>query len=175
MTPKQLNTCGLRQLRESDAQSLAINANNPGIARNLRDQFPSPYKLEDAQAFIKFTQSGQPDIHLAIDVNGGDAVGVIGVRFRDDVHRLTGEVGYWIGENFWGRGIVTEALDALTDHVFQSTALIRLDAFVYAGNPASARVLEKAGYRREGVLKSYVIKNDQVLDASLYARIKGEF
>ncbi|MCB1095544.1 MAG: GNAT family N-acetyltransferase [Verrucomicrobiae bacterium] len=169
-----LRTCTLRALDAGDAESIARYANNPNIARNLRDHFPSPYSLADAREFLKLVSESDRAVHFAIEVSG-EAIGVMGVHRRDDVHRLTAEIGYWIGEPFWGRGIATEAVIAVTDDLFETTDLVRLDAIVYSWNPASSRVLEKAGYTREALLSSYVIKNDQVLDGRLYARTKGIF
>ena len=137
----------------------------------MRNRFPHPYAVSDAEAFLKTVAADASGAHVAIDVEG-KAVGMIGIQRREDVHRLTAEIGYWLGEDFWGMGIATEALKGFTQHLFACTDLIRLDACVYAPNVASMRVLEKAGYQREGVLRSYVCKHEKILDAVIFAKLR---
>lgn len=160
----------LRGFRASDAASLARYANNRNISRNLRDGFPYPYAVEDAHRFLgKFENN---PLVFAIDV-GGEAVGGIGVHPFDDVYRRGAELGYWLGEPFWGRGIVTRAVSAITAHAFQQRAdLVRVQASVFSWNAASARVLEKAGYQREGVLRQSVFKDGVLGDSIMYAKLR---
>jgi RimJ/RimL family protein N-acetyltransferase len=146
-------------------------ANNANVSRYLRDRFPYPYTMEHARAFLgsAFAEPGDPT-KLAIEV-GGEAVGGIGVIAGADIERFSAEIGYWLGEPFWGRGIVSEALTLMTEHAFDRLNLLRIFALAFAENAPSMRVLEKAGYVREGCLKSGAVKHGQVYDQLLYARI----
>jgi len=163
----------LREWRPGDVESLARHANNVKVSRNLHDAFPHPYTRADAETWIKQTASVPAGTVLAIVVDG-KAVGGIGIHPGTDVHRRTAAIGYWLGEAYWGRGIVTEALRAMTEHVFATFDFERLEAFVFEWNPASARVLEKAGYTREAVLRKRVTKEGRTVDCLLYARLRGE-
>ena len=171
--PIELGPCSLRRLVPGDAVSVAEFANNPKVSRFMRNRFPYPYHLGDAQQFIEFAiEEGRADLHVAIDV-GGRAIGVAGLIPGDagEVHEHAAEIGYWIGEPFWGQGIASAAVRGLTEYAFAHTGLLRIYATVYEGNTASCRVLEKAGYTKEGVLRSHVEKAGEILDAHLYARI----
>ena len=170
---KNLTTCALRPLLEADAAPLAVLANNEKIARNLRDRFPHPYTEEDARRFIGAKLHEKPHTVFAIEVDGGP-VGVIGVEVRDDVERLSGEIGYWIGEPFWGRGIASEVIPAVVDYAFGELDLVRVYALVFDYNRASARVLEKSGFVREGILRRSGIKHGRIVDRRLYARLRRE-
>ena len=110
-------------------------------------------------------------VHFCIEVDGA-AVGGVGVRLGQDERRYTAAVGYWLGEDFWGRGIMTETVAAFTDFCFENFTLRRVSAEVFANNPASARVLEKAGFTFEGRLRNNVVKDGELLDSLLYARTK---
>ena len=167
----KLKTCELRPFQLGDVESIARHANNQKIARNLRDIFPHPYRSSDAECYINFAHEQQRDLYAAIVVDGA-AGGAIAFRFGEDVHRRSAEIGYWIGEEFWGKGIATEATIAITEHAFSTTDMLRAYACVYSWNPASARVLEKAGYVREGVMRSHVVKDGEILDALVYAKIR---
>lgn len=171
--PLKLSTCTLRPLKISDAGSIAELANNPKIAMRLRNVFPSPYSPSDAEKFI--TLLIRPDygeVVRGIDFDGV-VVGAIGIKLgeKGEVCQRTAEVGYWLGEPYWGRGIVTDVVRAFTDHVFERTELLRISANVFDGNFASCRVLEKAGFQKEGVMRAYVEKNEEILDAHLYAKL----
>ena len=161
----------IRPWRLDDAESLARHANNRKVWRALRDVFPHPYTIQDAHEFLQRAISELPTTNFCIEINGG-AVGGIGVRLGQDVHRHTAEFGYWLGEDFWGRGIMTEAVEAFTDFCFDNFSLHRIYAKPFANNPVSARVLEKVGFALEGRLKNNVVKDGQVLDSLLYARTK---
>ncbi|HEU4405125.1 MAG TPA: GNAT family N-acetyltransferase [Polyangiaceae bacterium] len=159
----------LRRWRASDAGSLARHANNPAVARTMSDAFPSPYGPDDARRFLALaaTQAG----FFAICTADDEAVGGIGVAPGADIYRLTGEVGYWLAEPFWGRGIVAEALTVFTPFAFKRFGLVRLYARPFATNAASGRVLEKAGYALEARLRANVVKNGAVLDQLVYAAL----
>jgi RimJ/RimL family protein N-acetyltransferase len=165
----ELAGCEIRDWRSDDAQSLAEHANDPRIARNLRDGFPHPYTLADAEAFLTMVAGQDPRTFFAIAV-GGRAVGGIGYTLQDDVERASVQIGYWLGAGFWGRGIMTAAVIALTGHVFERHADVqRVYAVPFAGSAASARVLEKAGYQLEGRMRRSAIKLGEVTDQFLYA------
>ena len=166
-----LERCTIRPWRLDDAESLARHANNRKIWLAVRDLFPHPYTIQDALEFLQRTISEGSAMKFWIEIDGV-AVGGIGVHPGEDVHRHTATVGYWLGEEFWGRGIMTEAVTAVTDLCFENFPLRRISAEVFANNPASARVLEKAGFTFEGCLKNDVLKDGELLDSLLYARTK---
>lgn len=160
--------CRLRPWRVGDESSLARHANNRAIWLNLRDRFPHPYTPADAEVWVQIASSHRPLTNLAIDVSG-EAVGGVSLMLHDDVERVSAEIGYWLGESFWGRGIMSLAVRAATEYAFASFDLTRVYALPYTRNEASMRVLEKAGYRREGLLRRSAIKDRVVLDQVLYA------
>jgi len=164
----------VRDWGESDAPELAAQANDRRVWLGLRDVFPHPYGIEDARAFISMAMGMSPRTFLAIEVDGRVAGG-IGYVLHSDVERVSAEVGYWLGHEFWGRGIATIAVRLLTPHAFEARPeLRRLYATPYANNAGSARVLEKAGYIREAVLRQSVIKDGRVLDQFVYAFLRGD-
>ncbi|MEW6130574.1 MAG: GNAT family protein [Acidobacteriota bacterium] len=158
----------LRNFRAGDEPSMAHHANNRKIWRNLRDRFPHPYTLDDATWWIQYANSTIPVTNFAIAVDS-EVVGGIGLILRDDVYRRSAEIGYWLGEEFWGKGMVTQAVRAMTDYGFANFEVCRIFAEVFEWNPASMRVLEKAGYQFEGRLKKAVFKDGQIIDACIYA------
>jgi [ribosomal protein S5]-alanine N-acetyltransferase len=162
--------CIVRQWRMQDADALVRHADNINVARQLRDRFPHPYTRANASMFLKAATSAAEPSNLAIEVEG-EAAGAIGYVPGIDVERYSAEIGYWLGESYWGRGIVTEALLLMTEHVFTTVNLLRLFALPFADNAASARVLEKAGFVREAILRSSSVKYGQPRDQALYARI----
>lgn len=161
-----LPTCTIRPWRLDDAESLARHADNPSVSRFLRDRFPSPYTRADAEAWLAVEHPAD----FAIEVDGA-AVGGIGLRPGEDVERRSGEIGYWIGEPYWGRGIATDAVGALTRWGIETLDLVRVEARVFAPNAASARVLEKNGYVLEGRLHRAIEKRGEILDALVYAYV----
>ena len=166
-----LEQCTIRPWRRDDAESLVRHANNRKVWIALRDHFPHPYTIEDAHAFLESVIDSEPATLFCVEADGA-AVGGIGIRIGADVHRHTAELGYWLGEEFWGRGIMTEAVAAFTDFCFENFQLRRIYAEPFANNRASARVLEKAGFPFEGRLKNNVFKDGNLLDSLLYARTK---
>jgi RimJ/RimL family protein N-acetyltransferase len=163
----------LRPWQLTDALGLSIEGNNRSIWLNLRDRFPNPYTLTDAEHHLGFVLSpeGMTDVHLCIEVDG-EVAGSISVLFKQDVNRRSAEIGYFVGQRFWGRGITTAAVVALSEYAFAHFDLCRLYAVVFASNAASARVLEKAGYELEARLRKSITKDGQTMDALLYAMIK---
>ena len=162
------STFSIRSWQHTDALYLDQYANDKDIWLNLRDRFPYPYTPRDAQEWIQFVTSLQPETNFALAVNG-QAVGGIGVILGEDIGRCSAEVGYWIGKLYWGKGIVSEALPCFTSYIFVRFGLIRIFAVPFTHNQASIRVLEKAGYQWEGIMRKSAIKNGEVLDQALYA------
>ena len=167
----KLEQCIIRPWRRDDAESLARHANNRNIWSMVRDLFPHPYTIQDAHEFLQRAISEQPEMRFCVEVERA-AVGGIGVHPGEDVHRHTATIGYWLGEQFWGRGIMTEAVTAVVDFCFENFPLRRISAEAFSNNPASARVLENAGFTLEGRLKNQVVKDGKLLDTLLYARTK---
>ena len=164
----------VRPWNAADAESLVAQANDRRVWLGLRDAFPHPYGIEDARHFIGTTISKEPQTRFAIEVSGHIAGG-IGYTELTDVEQIGAEIGYWLGHEFWGRGIATTALRLFTEHVFRVRAhLRRLYAVPFSSNPASARVLAKARYRCEGTLRQSVIKDGVVLDQWVYGILRSE-
>lgn len=160
----------LRPWRTSDASSLVTYANNRNVARQLRDRFPHPYTAADARQFIQSTAHARPTTTFAITL-GGEAVGGAGFAPGDDVERYSAEVGYWLAEPFWGRGITTDAVRLVSGYAFRTCNMLRLFALPFADNAQSIRVLEKAGYTLEAVLRAGSVKQGVARDQALYALI----
>ena len=168
-----LKSCDVRSWRMGDAEPLARHADNHKIWLNLRDAFPHPYTSHDAREFIRSLRNRTPETTFAIAVNG-EAAGSVGFVLRPDVERVSAEIGYWLAEPYWGRGIATEALIAMTGYAITTHALTRIYALPFAWNAASCRVLEKAGYVLEGRLRRSAIKNDVITDQLQYAFVAPE-
>ena len=164
----KLTRSTIREWRVGDETSLVRHANNHKIWLNVRDAFPHPYTTADAEDGIRKASSDDPMISFAIEVDG-QAVGGIGLVPQTDIFRRSAEIGYWLGEAYWGRGIVSEAVSAFTEWAFANFDLCRIYAGVFEWNPSSARVLEKAGFEFEGRMKKAVIKEDRTGDELIYA------
>jgi RimJ/RimL family protein N-acetyltransferase len=163
----------LRPWRKGDEAVLVRHANNRNVSIHLRDRFPYPYTAEHAAHWIGLCEAHEArPLHFAVCVDG-EPVGGAGLEPQGDVHRKTAEVGYWLGESVWGRGLATHALRLLTGYAFSAFDFERLQACVYETNPASGRVLEKCGYRLEGRLQRSVFKEGRLLDTFLYARLRS--
>jgi RimJ/RimL family protein N-acetyltransferase len=173
-----LAACSVRSWRTSDLESLVRYADNHKIWLNLRDAFPHPYTRADGLRFIRATRERVPETGFAIAVHGeaakDEAVGAISFVMHTDVERVSAEIGYWLGEPFWGRGITTEALAAVTAYAIETYGLTRLYALPFAWNTASCRVLEKAGYTLEARLRRSAVKDGRVVDQMQYAFIAPE-
>lgn len=163
-----LGVCVVRAWRADDGAALSRHADNRRIWRQLRDRFPNPYRLRDANAFLAKACSQDPVTHFAIEVDG-EAAGGVGVQLHEDVERVSAEIGYWLGEAHWGRGIATAALRAVTAHALTTLGLTRVFALPFATNAASIRVLEKAGFVCEGRLRRSAIKDGAIVDQLLYS------
>lgn len=160
--------CVLRPWDLGDAPSLVRHADSYRVWRGVRDRFPHPYTRAEADDWIAFARRQEPQTQFAIEVLG-EAVGGIGLQLRSDIERCSAEVGYWLGESAWGRGVATVAVRAITRYGFEELGLTRVFAVPFTHNPASTRVLEKAGYVREGVMRRSAIKEGVVHDQVLYA------
>lgn len=165
-----LTKCDVRSWEPEDLDSLITHADNRNVWLNLRDRFPHPYTRRAGREFLRYARSQQPETTFAIAVNG-EAVGGIGFTVLTDVERVSAEIGYWLGERFWGRGIVAEALVAVTKYAIETCRLTRVYALPFASNRASCRVLEKAGYTVEAHLRRSAIKDGQIVDQLQYAFI----
>lgn len=168
-----LKQCVIRDWDAADADAVARYANNRAIWKNLRDMFPHPYTREHAVTFVRSAASDQPQTAFAIAM-GNEAIGAIGLRLEHDVHRFTGELGFWLAQPFWGRGLMTEAVRGFVPFAFETFGLVRLQSLVFEPNRASARVLEKAGFTCDGRLRASVFKDGTLLDSLLYSRIKDQ-
>ena len=162
----------LRPWASGDEASLVQHANNRKIWQNVRDRFPHPYTENDAKLWIKIANRDTTMLNLAMEVDG-QAVGDVGVMFKDDVYRRTAEIGYWLGEAYWNRGLASQAVAAVSDYVFAHFDIVRLYANLFAHNAVSARVLEKAGYTFEARLRQSVFKDGQILDELVYAKLRS--
>lgn len=161
----------IRGWKKGDESSLQKHADNPKVSACLMDRFPSPYTIEAAILWVDSLLDQDPLINFAITIDD-EVVGGIGLEPRQDVYRKTAIIGYWLSEELWGRGIMPEAVKLVTHYAFDELDFIRVQASVYSKNPASMRVLEKAGYIKEGVLRNAVIKQGVVMDEHLYAFLK---
>jgi RimJ/RimL family protein N-acetyltransferase len=153
-----------------DEEQLVAQANDRSIWRNLLSGFPSPYTPEDAKFWISHASSAAPSMHLCIQVEGSVAGG-IGVIVGEGTDEKTGQFGYWLGREYWGRGIATVAAEAMLAFASSRLKVVRYQAPVFEWNPRSMRVLEKVGFRREGVLHKSVFKDGQLIDSVMYAYI----
>ena len=160
--------CVLRPWREGDQEALVRHANNRRVWRNLTHTFPHPYTLADAEHWLSIANADPRSVHLAIELQG-QAIGGVGAIAGTGISVATADFGYWLGESFWGRGLATTAASAFKEHLVQSKRFARLQAPVFAWNPASMRVLEKVGFLREGVLRNSVTKDGELIDSVMYA------
>ena len=164
----------VREWLATDEAELAVLADDRRIWLNLRDAFPHPYSREDARRFIAQALQRVPPSFFAI-THEGRLAGAIGYATHVDVERIGAEIGYWVARALWGRGLATTALRLVVAHAFRADPeLRRVYAVPYATNPASARVLEKAGFTREGTLRQSALKDGQVLDQWLYSILRDE-
>ncbi len=163
----------LRPLHYNDRDILAQLANNKKIWMVLRDIFPYPYTIKDAETFIDMVKTNESMITFAIEYCH-EFVGVISLIMQQDVYRKSAETGYWIGEPFWGKGIATTALELITEYGFRELKLNRIFASVFEGNEGSKRVLEKCGYKIEGVLQKAVFKNNKMLDELRFGKLRQD-
>ena len=160
----------LRSYTLADVKALAKIANNKNISNNLRDGFPNPYKENDAQNFIKMCMDKEVQSVFAI-IYKGDLAGSIGLHLQEDIYRCTAELGYFIAESFWNKGIATKSVAMITKFGFESLHLNRIFAGIFETNKASMRILKKNGFVLEGIKRKAVFKNQQILDEYHYAKV----
>ena len=167
--------CKIRRWELSDARDLATALSNKKIQDNLRDGLPYPYTEKDGKEFISTMLAANENdtFAFAITVNG-KVIGSIGAFRQTNIHNKTAELGYYIAEEYWDKGIMTEAVKQLCDYVFSHTDIIRIYAEPFSYNIGSCRVLEKAGFQYEGTLRSNALKNGNVLDMKMYSKLKTE-
>jgi ribosomal-protein-alanine N-acetyltransferase len=161
----------IRKWSEDDIPSLAKHANNINIWNNLRNYFPHPYTLEHATSWINNATNETPLINMAIDFEG-EAIGGIGLILNSDVYVLSAEIGYWISEEHWGKGIATEAIRQMLEYTFYYFDFIRIYAEVFENNKASMRALEKNGFYLEGVRRKSVLKNGILMDDYIWVKLR---
>ncbi|MGE0042546.1 MAG: GNAT family N-acetyltransferase [Vicinamibacterales bacterium] len=169
----ELDRCVVRPWAASDLDALVRHADNPNVARHLRDRFPHPYGRQHGVEFLAAVIRAPRPTVWCIEVDGACAGG-IGIEVGRDVERVSAEIGYWLGEPYWGRGIATEVLVGVTAEVLVRFDLQRVFAMPFAGNAASIRVLEKAGYVLEGRLRQSAVKHGRVVDQLVYARYRPD-
>ena len=158
---------------KNDIPALVKYANNIKVWNTLRDLFPHPYSKKDAEEWIMLNELTHPANNFAIRVDG-KMVGGAGIIIKDDIYRKNAEIGYWLGEPFWGKGIATVVVAQLTSYAFANFDVIRIYAEVFSNNPVSMKVLEKNGYKQESIHRKAIFKNNQFLDAHLWVKFKGD-
>ncbi|MCB0628356.1 MAG: GNAT family protein [Saprospiraceae bacterium] len=166
----QAGKISLRPPRMTDKTRLADLVNNRKIWNNVRDMLPHPYAESDAEFFIGTTFKEEPQKTFAIEYEG-QLCGMTGLHPQEDVYRLSAELGYWIGEPYWGKGIASQAVALITQYGFDKLDLVRIYAGVFEYNTASMRVLEKNGFVKEGVLRKAIIKNGAIWDEHRFSKI----
>lgn len=167
--------CNIRKWKLSDAKDLATALSNKKVQDNLRDGLPYPYTEQDGKEFISAMLSADENETFAFAIMVDDkVVGSIGIFRQGNIHSQTAELGYYIAEEYWGKGIMTEVVKQICEYVFGDSDIIRIYAEPFAYNIASCRVLEKAGFQYEGTLRSNAVKNGKVIDMKMYSLLKTE-
>ncbi len=167
--------CRIRKWDLSDAKSLAVTLSNKKVQDNLRDGLPYPYTEQDGKDFISAMLSADENETFAFAITVDNiAIGSIGIFRQGNIHRQTAELGYYVAEEYWGKGIMTEAVKQICEYIFSESDIIRIYAEPFAYNKASCRVLEKAGFQYEGTLRSNAVKNSKVIDMKMYSLLKEE-
>ena len=167
--------CRIRKWELSDAKDLAVALSNKKVQDNLRDGLPYPYTVQDGKEFISAMLSADENETFAFAIMVDDkVVGSIGIFRQGNIHSQTAELGYYIAEEYWGKGIMTEAVKQICEYVFDNSDIIRIYAEPFAYNIASCRVLEKVGFQYEGTLRNNAVKNSKVIDMKMYSLLKEE-
>lgn len=167
--------CKIRKWELSDATDLAAALSNKKVQDNLRDGLPYPYTEQDGTDYISAMLSADENETFAFAITVNEkVVGSIGIFRQGNIHRQTAELGYYIAEEYWGKGIMTEAVRQICAYVFEKSDIIRIYAEPFAYNTASCRVLEKAGFQYEGTLRSNAVKNGEVIDMKMYSLLKTQ-
>ena len=167
--------CYVRPYLVSDAEAMALEANNTNVSKYMTIGFPAPYTLDHAHGWINLSNSATPTTDFAIVKRDGALVGSIGLKVRTDIEARTMELGYWIGEAHWGQGLATEVVRGFTRWAFESKPeLLRLEAGVFEGNEGSIRVLTKSGYTLEGLRRNAACKNGKVFGIHMLSILREE-
>jgi len=165
--------CTLRPWKESDLDNLVKYAGDFNIAKNMSDAFPHPYTRQDGRKFIAMALGIKPARLFAIDVQG-QAIGSIGFFPQSDIHAKNAEMGYWLAQEYWGQGIMVQAVDQLVEYAFATFDIIRIYARPFGTNKASQRVLEKSGFKLEATFEKALFKRGEFIDEKIYARRKTD-
>ena len=160
----------LRKLHISDAPKISLMLNNKLIWDQLRDYIPFPYTEKDGEEFIAFVNSETSQHVFGIVNKENDLCGVVGLVLQSGIYRISAEIGYWLGEDYWGKGIMSKAVELITNYGFEELKLERIYTGVFDFNKASMRILKKNGYVKEGVFKRALIKNEKIVDEHRYAK-----
>ncbi len=163
----------IRSFLYGDAASLARHGNNWEIAKNLRDSFPTPYTIEHARVWIQHIKEHEADSRFVIDFEG-EAIGEIGFVKQLDVHRYVAEIGYWISQAHWGKGIMTKALSRVCQYAMDDQGVVRLYADVVDHNLGSARLLEKVGFQKEAVFRKHIYKGEEYFDQFVFGLLRSD-
>ena len=167
--------CKIRKWKLTDAKDIAVALSNKKIQDNLRDGLPYPYSEQDGIDFISSMLSANEDETFAFAITLDDkAIGSIGVFRQQNIHRQTAEMGYYVAEEYWGKGIMTDAVKQICEYVFKNSDILRIYAEPFAYNTGSCRVLEKAGFQYEGTLRNNAVKNGKVIDMKMYSLLREE-
>jgi len=167
--------CKIRKWKLTDAKDIAVALSNKKIQDNLRDGLPYPYTEQDGIDFISSMLSANEDETFAFAITLDDkAIGSIAVFRQQNIHRQTAEMGYYIAEEYWGKGIMTDAVKQICEYVFKNSDILRIYAEPFAYNAGSCRVLEKAGFQYEGTLRNNAVKNGKVIDMKMYSLLREE-
>ena len=167
--------CKIRKWKLTDAKDIAVALSNKKIQDNLRDGLPYPYSEQDGIDFISSMLSANEDETFAFAITLDDKViGSIGVFRQQNIHRQIAEMGYYIAEEYWGKGIMTDAVKQICNYVFKNSDILRIYAEPFAYNTGSCRVLEKAGFQYEGTLRNNAVKNGKVIDMKMYSLLREE-
>ena len=167
--------CIIRKWKLTDAKDIAVALSNKKIQDNLRDGLPYPYSEQDGIDFISSMLSANEDETFAFAITLDDkAIGSIGVFRQQNIHRQTAEMGYYIAEEYWEKGIMTDAVKQICEYVFKNSDILRIYAEPFAYNTGSGRVLEKAGFQYEGTLRNNAVKNGKVIDMKMYSLLREE-
>ena len=161
----------LKDIQLASPKDIAALANDREVSRNLRDTFPYPYTEQDAVTFLNLCKAGKCGYNYGIFNQDDIFVGTCGIIPKKDIYRLTAEIGYWIGRPYWGFGYATQAVEQLLPIAFNDLKLVRVYAEVFEYNKSSARVLEKAGFKLEAVLKNNMIKEGKIMDSYIYSHL----
>lgn len=172
--PLQFDKYHIREFLSNDVEALAKYANNREVSKYMRDSFPYPYTMENAVQWIDFVKNNYSTLFFAI-ADQTELIGGIGAMPQTDVHRFSAEVGFWLGQSHWNKGIITKALPVFCNYLFTNFDFNRLTANVFEGNEASRKVLEKNGFVLEGTQRKNVFKENKFVDHYIYGLLKEDF